>query len=468
METKRDQIRRYNFKLYPNKTQEKTLQRQAALLAALWNAALEQRETQWRMECERKPKGERKGLGKWDQATELKFIRADDPEYAAMSSDTMSLCVVALDDAFKAFFKRAKGGAGASSGYPKYKSVYAIENKNADCTIWHRDAPKGWRLYQNGKHYKIYAKGIPGLIKMRGEFPVALDQVDIRDMRITRVSGVWFASIVVRMEARRVVDAAAPSATMIMNLIDEFARIENRANGECLSGWDAGFSPADERNATDIQGDETTSDAAPGEFGASGRGRAWLSSRQLDAEALEVGASGRSWANTTTATPDAEALEVGSNRQVETVDAMRSTMDTRRKKFSYRWKQDMRRIAKRMAREARQRKHNLHVATTKLINEVSELEVICPPIRENTQTGRGTAKNHGGAVKTIAALNRHVLAQSPAMAIAMLEYKAREAGVKFVRTEPRTTALSVGKDLKAATREGRKATRKTKKKEETE
>ena len=110
METKRDLMRRYNFKLYPNKTQEKTLQRQAALLAALWNAALEQRETQWRMECERKPKGERKGLGKWDQATELKFIRADDPEYAAMSSDTMSLCVVALDDAFKAFFKRAKGG----------------------------------------------------------------------------------------------------------------------------------------------------------------------------------------------------------------------------------------------------------------------------------------------------------------------------------------------------------------------
>lgn len=40
----RDQVvRRYTFKLYPNKTQEAELVRQASLLARLWNAAMVQR-----------------------------------------------------------------------------------------------------------------------------------------------------------------------------------------------------------------------------------------------------------------------------------------------------------------------------------------------------------------------------------------------------------------------------------------
>jgi len=114
-------VRRYTFKLYPNRTQDAALERQTVLLARLWNAALEQRETQWAQQCIRKAKGERKGLGKYDQTKELKFVRAEDPEYAAMSASTLELCIFALDDAFKAFYRRAKAGAGKSSGYPRYK-----------------------------------------------------------------------------------------------------------------------------------------------------------------------------------------------------------------------------------------------------------------------------------------------------------------------------------------------------------
>ena len=40
--------RRYEFRLYPNAAQRAALDEQAALLARLWNAALEQREAQWR------------------------------------------------------------------------------------------------------------------------------------------------------------------------------------------------------------------------------------------------------------------------------------------------------------------------------------------------------------------------------------------------------------------------------------
>src|SRR5690606_5955852 len=109
-------VRRYTIKLYPTRAQESALVRQASLLAQLWNAALEQREIQWAHECQRNPKGERKGLSKYDQQKELKQLRAENPEYAAIGQDTEALCLTALDDAFKAFFKRAKGGAGKSSG----------------------------------------------------------------------------------------------------------------------------------------------------------------------------------------------------------------------------------------------------------------------------------------------------------------------------------------------------------------
>ncbi len=117
--------RRYTFKLYPNKAQEAALKQQAVLHDRLWNAALEQREIHWAHECQRKPNGERKGLSYYDQAKELKLIRADEPEYRSLSASSMELTLKKLDLAFAAFFRRAKSGAGASSGYPKYRRAGA-------------------------------------------------------------------------------------------------------------------------------------------------------------------------------------------------------------------------------------------------------------------------------------------------------------------------------------------------------
>jgi transposase len=449
-------MRRYTFKLYPNKAQTAALQRQAALLAMLWNAALEQREAQWAQECQRKPKGERKGLNKFDQGRDLKFIRADDPEFAAMSSDTMNLCLIALDDAFKAFFKRAKGGAGKSSGYPKYKSPYAIENKGADCTIWHRDAPKGWRMERSGKHFRIYAKGISDLkdrstwIKARGRFPVDFENVEVRDMRLIRVGGIWQCSVVVRMEARREKIATAPNATVEFNLIDEFASVKIGANGECLPGWADEFLSPNEQISPKNRGVKEATACESLDVGAEGRQRPPRTFPAAACESIESGADGRKNCSSHVQPQACESL---------TTDSIQSEGDTRFKRGSYRWKQNRKRVAKRKAKEARQRKEALHHWTTRLIAGVKELTVVCPPIKDSTRSARGNEANHGAAVKTVALLNRHVLAQAPAMAIQMLEYKANEAGIPFARITPDEHALSVGRELPAAVKAVRKARR---------
>lgn len=467
MTAARDQIRRYTFKLYPTRAQAVELQRQAALLAMLWNAALEQRETQWRHECERKAKGERKGLGKFDQSLELKHIRAADPEFAAMSSDTMALCVAALDDAFKAFFRRAKTGGGASSGYPKYKSPYAIENKQADCTIWHREHRKGWRLDACGKHFRLYAKGISGLISARGQFPIALAEIDLRDMRIFRESGLWFLSIVVRMEARRFINAAAPAVAIDFNLIDKFASVKNAANGECLPGWAGDFASPNERIR--LENEEVQHEAGSDTSDGRSDGRFW-SLKTCDgpgSDTSDCRSDGRQsyrgnhydgGSDTSDYRSDGR-LATGKELLTVGLDAIQSANDTRRKRGSYRWKQTQRQIARRKAKEARQRKDALHRWTSRLIAACSSLEITCPKVSEATRSAKGTIFAPGAEVKTVAKLNRHILAQAPAMAIQMLEYKAAEAGLDFVRLYPEQHITTIGKDLQAATKAARKARR---------
>lgn len=411
-------MRRYTFKLYPNTTQRDLLQRQAALSATLWNAALEQRETQWRHEELRKARRDRKGLSKFDQSRYLKHLNAADPDFKMLGSSSKQLVIFALDDAFSSFFRRAKSGAGSSSGYPKYKPVHDIEHRMADCTIWHRDHLKGWRMARSGKQFRIYAFGLGNVrdkstwLKARGRFPVDIDRLDLRDMQIIRRGGVWQCSIAVRMAARRV--SGDKKIEVNMDLIDEFATV-TVANGECLSGWEAVAKAADEQISPKNQGTN------PG----------------TDAEGPKLGDNDR-------------------NRQSNISD-LQSYGDRKFKRGSYRWRQSRRRVAKRLAKEARQRKERLHLATTSLARQASELMVIAPDIRENTKSAKGDRNNWGAAVGTVAALNRHVLSQAPATAIQMLEYKCAEAGITFSRIIPDSHALSIGRELPAATKAARKA-----------
>src|SRR5690606_18999549 len=84
---------------------------------------------------------------------EIKYLRRECPEWQELNADTPAQVIFKLDEAFKAFFKRAKSGAGAASGYPRYKRT-----KDGD-SIPFRVNGKGWRLYDASEYPEKSGKG---------------------------------------------------------------------------------------------------------------------------------------------------------------------------------------------------------------------------------------------------------------------------------------------------------------------
>ena len=240
-------LRRYTFKLYPNAPQDAALRQQARLCAILWNALLEMRETHYRRA---KQRGDRKtSLSAFDQGKDLTALNAaakSDPDLAEWRSiprGTQERVADMLDLAMKAFFKRAKAGAGASSGYPQFKSVYAITNFHkafpTPCSIPMREPAKsGWRLEntvdspparksepksdaeslrargEEGRTletpsprapaggWRLTLRGIPDAIKARGKFPVEPTAFKTADVKF--YDGSWWLSVCVELPERRV------------------------------------------------------------------------------------------------------------------------------------------------------------------------------------------------------------------------------------------------------------------------
>jgi putative transposase len=99
----------YKYKLKP--TPEQELGRVLGLCRSLYNTALEQRITAWQRV--------RVSLSQYQQAAELKDIRAAMPEYAAIHSHVLQDVLARLDKTYQAFFRRIK--AGEKAGFPRYQ-----------------------------------------------------------------------------------------------------------------------------------------------------------------------------------------------------------------------------------------------------------------------------------------------------------------------------------------------------------
>ena len=103
----------YKYRLNPEKRQHRALEAILEQQRQLYNAALEERIEAYRR-CGRT-------ISDVDQSRSLTIIRADDPSFAGVQRRIQRATLKRLDRAYKAFFRRAKAGAGASSGFPKFK-----------------------------------------------------------------------------------------------------------------------------------------------------------------------------------------------------------------------------------------------------------------------------------------------------------------------------------------------------------
>ena len=100
----------YQEKLKPTPAQERELERVLWRCRILYNTALEQRITLWRQRGV--------SLTRYSQEAELKALRADLPDYAAMHSHVLQDVLARLDKTYQAFFRRLANGE--KPGFPRF------------------------------------------------------------------------------------------------------------------------------------------------------------------------------------------------------------------------------------------------------------------------------------------------------------------------------------------------------------
>src|SRR6266851_6274431 len=101
----------YKEKLRPTPAQERALEEVLGRCRTLYNVALEQRITAWQR-CH-------VSVSRYEQEAELKAIRAEMPEYAALHSHLLQDVLARLDKTYQAFFRRVQRGELA--GFPRFK-----------------------------------------------------------------------------------------------------------------------------------------------------------------------------------------------------------------------------------------------------------------------------------------------------------------------------------------------------------
>src|SRR5262245_13222284 len=89
----------YTYKLVPTPQQERALQSILQRCRALYNVALEQRQTWWR-------RGQGKSATYWQQAGELPDLKMACPEYGEVHSQVLQDVLRRADKTYQAFYRR--------------------------------------------------------------------------------------------------------------------------------------------------------------------------------------------------------------------------------------------------------------------------------------------------------------------------------------------------------------------------
>ncbi len=102
----------YTFKFQPTSDQERALAETLWHCRTLANTALEQRIFLW------KQRGVT--ISRYEQEAELKDLRTELPDYAAMPRHVMPEVLARLDQTYQAFVRRVK--AGQTPGFPRFQA----------------------------------------------------------------------------------------------------------------------------------------------------------------------------------------------------------------------------------------------------------------------------------------------------------------------------------------------------------
>lgn len=160
----------YKYRLYPNRAQAAGLTDMLGSFCDLYNACLQQRIEAYER-CG-------KSLGYYDQANELKAVRAVDDRLAGYSYSAEQQVVRRLDKAFKAFFGRVKKGKG---GFPRFQAKSRFDS--AEFRVG-----DGLTIR---KSKKLGIVGIPGEIKVKWHRDIPAD-AKVGAAVVSRSCGKWY------------------------------------------------------------------------------------------------------------------------------------------------------------------------------------------------------------------------------------------------------------------------------------
>ena len=168
--------RRYTFRLYPNKTQQKALFAARRLHAYLYNACVAHRRYEWR--------ANKKTVSYLEQQNCLPEFKKEWSEFATLHSQSLQATVKRVDLAYNSFFRGLRG-------LPKFKGIRNYSG-------WTYPAKSGWKIKSNGKHGTLILNDLKIALKMRGRaknwgVPTTLTIVYKPSARQ------WFASVTVEV-----------------------------------------------------------------------------------------------------------------------------------------------------------------------------------------------------------------------------------------------------------------------------
>ncbi len=139
--------RRQTFRLYPNKTQERSLLSARRLHCYLYNACVAHREYEYKRNCKTVTY-----LGQQNLLPEFKQVWT---EFAQLHSQSLQATVKRVDFAYQRFFQ-------GLSSKPKYKSMRRYSG-------WTYPSRSGWKVNSNGKHGTVTLNDLGITLKMRGQ-----------------------------------------------------------------------------------------------------------------------------------------------------------------------------------------------------------------------------------------------------------------------------------------------------------
>lgn len=150
----------FKYRMYPNKTQEQTLDRWLWLCRRLYNACLEQRIIAHE---------QHRRISKYDQMKELPDLKDSLPEYQEVDAQALQDVLERLDKAYQRFFKGA--------GFPKFQGRQRYDSITFKQT--------SWKLQEE----RLVVRGC-GPLKVRWSQNV---QGDIKTVTVKRTkTGKWF------------------------------------------------------------------------------------------------------------------------------------------------------------------------------------------------------------------------------------------------------------------------------------